>query len=183
MSGKELMAIRFDSAGIRRLLDLGDEIATKSAITALNRSVGKARTFAVRRVSADLQIAPQKIVRKRTKIWKASLKSARAGLGLIVRPIRTAALAGVRQSAQGVTATGGRSFSRAFLAHGYGGYLMVFRRRTKERYPIYEKGVSDFEIRNEADKDMKAALEYGMTQVEGFMAHELAWRMGATRRK
>jgi hypothetical protein len=174
----DMVSIRFDTSGFDRLIRTGDEIYTKSLPAAMNKAMSKGKTYFIRRLSRRLNITPQALIGRRTKLLRASVGKLRAGIGILVRPIPTIRLTGTRQTETGVVSSGGRNWANAFINRGSGGHRMVFRRRDAARYPIFEAGVTNIEIRDDAQEDLDEGLAEAATNFERLLTHEIEWRMG-----
>lgn len=151
--------------------DFTRKVVVPSIIDALNRTVARSKTRAVRRIAKASQL-PAKAVRRRTRVLKANRRRMDAGASLIERPVAPATALKVRQTRKGVSA-GKHRFPGSFLGTDTGGRLQVFHRTGATRYPLESDKV---EIVNAPDVWDTLFSRYARTFTPRRLAQQLDYR-------
>jgi len=81
-----------DVESVIQMLNDCHPVATGAAASALNKAAAKARTLATRDIAAEYGVTPQRIIRRRMRLWKASRKSLAVRLRFMLRGIPTVLL-------------------------------------------------------------------------------------------
>jgi hypothetical protein len=168
------------------------------AAASINKALMKARTQATREIATEAKVSPQRLVRKRMRIDKASSKRFAGSLRVLTRGVRLDQMSGVvdtgadrktgrrkfsdekvgirglrRQIGSGVKGAG-HSFPHAFIAEGMGGYRLVFQRKGKKRTPLEVIRIDLHEIAKEViNRLAPTAAEWAKTLLES----EIRWRV------
>ena len=151
------------------------------AKAALKSTLGKManwlRVRSLKGLSAELRLQ-QKIIRRRLKSLR--VKETPDGSSVTVwyglDPVALIYL-NARETAAGVSASGGRQVSKGFIAGGKGGGKQVFKRIGKSRLPIKKQADA---IKTPADGYLESQLVTSAAfEIQFFKTyeHELAWRM------
>lgn len=142
-------SITFDDRELRSIVEAGPRIFEIAASRSLNRGIRKARTMALRGAAKELRI-PQKAIRERTFLRKATRRKLRSEIVVYSRPINPAKFSQTRQTKTGVSTVGGRSWPGAFLPGANSAVRkrfatlgavgaarsVVFERRGRRRLPL-----------------------------------------------
>lgn len=154
----------------------------RAVSSALNKSAKKVVTPVVREVSKGAKV-PQKHVRKRTFISRASSRKLRAKVSGYVYPIPLISVIKTKTilskarrgtNRRGVRAAG-RQYDGAFInVHRRSGRFQVFRRKTSRRYPLEVISI-------DVSKSFRASLEREAPRVmrqdfPKLLLHELKYR-------
>lgn len=184
---------------------LGAELdATKQEIllagaASINRAAMKARTQATRQIAGETSVVPQRLVRRRIKLFRANTRTLMASIWVLTRPVPAIQLAGVRDTGmtakmsgfrswgdrrvgrnlrnnvgKGVYASGGHHWPSAFVAMGSGHKIMVFEREGKARRPIAPIKISIHEATQEVLQKLEGPA--GQWARDGF-ERDLKWRI------
>ena len=192
--------MRLDTSEFDRMVRESPRLAEIASSRALNRGIKKSRTSAIRRAAKDVGI-PQKAIRKRAFLRKATRRRLNALLTIIAKPINPAVLRSTRQTGKpgrpphgrkggGVKASKGRFWKSAFIpTRGeVGSHLValgairptknvVLRRTTKKRYPLE---VIKIPIRDEVERAVQtSALKEGRQVFERELPRQMELLMRA----
>jgi len=136
--------------GIKVDLDGFEKVTTTRTKQDIRRSTKKHNKDAMREIAQSFKI-PQRVLKHRLKTFTRP-QGARWFVG--IDSIKAIYLGSARQTKKGVS-VGGRSFSGAFLAT-VRGKKSIYKRTTKDRFPIKEQKVSlssiDDLIRRQVDQ-------------------------------
>lgn len=127
---------------LKRYLNATKQQVEVAARHALNKTAMWVRTRAVREISAQKNI-PQKIVRERLQLSKATRKQLEASLwiGSGRTRVRASRIGKIRQTKVGAVVRG-HVFEGAFVAVMPSGDEGIYKRKTKARLPIKELKIS-----------------------------------------
>jgi hypothetical protein len=170
----EFLSVHVDIEEVERMLRAGDRIYQSASAAALNKAARWVRTRLVRQVSKEARIAPQRLVRRRVKIRRATRKRLEATIGALVRPIPAIQLSRVRQTASGVSASRGWSWRSAFIQRTKFGNTMVLRRRGRSRYPL--DGIK-VPVQGVIEEALPRWADAAVERISAELAREIAWRM------
>jgi len=121
------------------------EQTNKAMILALNRTAEWIKGRLSKEISSEMRIK-LKLVRDKIKISKANKRELQAVLNCNMRGIPVASLGNPRQTPPGAV-VGNRLFKGAFVATiRKGGQQGVYRRKTKERFPLKTVRIEIFNI-------------------------------------
>ena len=123
-----------------RMLDDCHPVAERAAASALNKAAAKARTQATRDIANEYQVKPQRIVRNRMRLWKASSKNLAVRLRFLLRGIPVVIQSGVTDysaEGSGVSSPQGHVYDAWVMQSKKGKQRKhVFRRASRAKLPI-----------------------------------------------
>lgn len=181
--------VQADIMEIQRALGrLGSDVIPAAAATALNKTIKTVESAAVKEISTETGIRPQKKVRDAMKIYAASrnrlVAAVRAfpnAINLIEFVTPSRRHPGAFRKAKGVTAKAwgkAKVYEGAFIAYGSGsGKALVYARKTKKRMPIRAlpgPSIPKTFVQRKVDEVMrKRAGEAWIKNIQ----HEIAYRI------
>lgn len=159
------------------MFEVTEQAFNLGAARVLNRGLMKARTLATRAISNDLKIKPQRLIRVRMRIDRASSRHLAGRLRMLDNPMSMSRLAlqQVKSKGGGVTVAGQGMQIGAFIAAKRGTLTQqVFRRESRNRYPLKALKVT---ISLVARGHLRSAVETAMIDVPSDLEREMAFRV------
>lgn len=139
-SGGFRVIAEVDVESVIQMLDDCHPVAERAAASALNKAAAKARTQATRDIANEYQVKPQRIVRNRMRLWKASKKDLFVRLRFLLRGIPVVIQSGVTYygaEGSGVSTPQGHMYDAWVMQSKKGKQRKhVFRRAGKTSLPI-----------------------------------------------
>jgi len=179
------LTIRGDTIAIQRAIKEEGKIARRAAVAAINKSLAIAQTAGVRQL-ARAKALPARVLKSRTKIYKASLDRLVGKLIALTAGLPIDRL-NYRFSRKGVAAAG-RKFPHAFRvakASGEGPSKPgIFERRVTggQRVPRFPIDPVKIDLNPEAERIFSAeTARAGVRDLPRLFARELAYRLSKRR--
>lgn len=171
------ISVSFTTRNIERLLkDIDNKVVPRALPTAINKTLLKGRTKAVRDVSQDAKVKA-KTIRGRTSIKKARRNKPKATFYIGILPIRASDLGKPRQL-KTTARVGKHDFPDGFVATMPSGHVSIFKRKGQGRLPIKEQTVK----LDGADKIAKRAFRHVMrTDFPRIFHHEVKRQLSRSR--
>ena len=127
------------------MIAMGKKEYVAAAASALNKAAAKARTKATRHLAATYNIKPQRLVRRRMKLWRANKRKLIAKLHMLTTGMPLILLAGVddRTASKGGVGTAHGPYDQGWIMPSKLGRRrkQIFIRKTSSRLPIESQWV------------------------------------------
>ena len=158
---------------IIRDLNASKQHSITASVRALNKTALWLRTQATRQISSEKRL-PQKLIRERLRVLKASKRDLKARVLANFMGIKAAKVGTPRQTRRGAKVKS-YEFQGAFVATMPGGHTGIFKRKGKTRLPIRELYVP---LEPESLKAIESFLDSRIKQrFETIFRHELNFLM------
>jgi hypothetical protein len=162
--------VKADIRAIQRDLKAIAPLVQKSTVRALSRTVQHVQSQSVKNIANAVSV-PQKVIRQRSKISKASPWQLSATLSMNLFPIPIIKLK-PKQTKRGVTVAR-HAYPSAFIAPMPSGHMGVFQRLGKKRLPIQEIKLT---INPPADHLISQQLNQSSRYFKKTLEVDLKWR-------
>lgn len=136
--------IELPAAELRRLrANLGDELTRekRAGVRALNKAATAVASATTRGTAAATGV-PARVVRKRVKVRRASVRRIEARVWVGTYAVKVAELGTLHQGKRGARAGRGKIIPGAFVAAMPNGHTGLFKRKGAPRLPIQEQTIS-----------------------------------------
>jgi hypothetical protein len=175
-----MIDLQIESAQLERMareVDATDAQLRQALNSTLRKMAAWMRTRSVKGLSQALEIQ-QKLIRRRLKTFKVkqTANGPEITLWYGLDPMALIYLQ-AKKTGAGVSASGGRTVKGAFIAHGRGNNLQVFKRRGTARLPLDKQSAP---VQTKAEEFLESKLINAFAFEAQFFKtfeHELSWRM------
>jgi len=185
---KESVQMRLESRDWSNYLQGAHLVVDRAAAASINKALRHVRPKAVRQIAREAKVSPQRPVRRRTKMDRATAKKTVGALRILQRAVRAIAIAGVRDTTvggwrnrkgSGVRARG-HHWGHSFIARSPNEFFHVFTRKNLAD-PHSKLRAERVPIQDEADKALRAVAPIALAYMHKIYPNEFRYRMEKTR--